>query len=160
MQYLAFTNSFCVFCLYYALSSALRFFHPVECDPAAGFETSPAFCRTHTCALLYNRIALRICDLSLYIKIRTRTLADIERVCSILAHYIRLERFIHNFAVRGIHFITHRARVFRVFQYCIRADLAFCVRPACPHAVKLLWHGFRIGLCLLFVVLHFAFNHF
>ena len=78
---------------------ALRFFHPVKRHPAAGFETSPAFCRTHTCALLYNRIALRVCDLPLHVIIRTRTLADIERVCSVLAHCIRFERFIHNFAI-------------------------------------------------------------
>ena len=61
MQYLAFTNSFCVFCLYYALLSALRFFHPVKRHPAAGFEAAPAFIGTGAAAFFNDRIALRVC---------------------------------------------------------------------------------------------------
>ena len=40
----------------------LDLLHPVECDPAAGFETAPALGGAGAAALLNNRIAQRVLD--------------------------------------------------------------------------------------------------
>ena len=50
----------CAFCFMYLLLDLL---HPVECDPAVGFETAPALGGSGAAALLNDRIAQRIFDL-------------------------------------------------------------------------------------------------
>ena len=70
----------------------LDLFHPVLRDPAAGFETAPAFGGAGAAALLNNRIAQRVLDLALHAVICARTLADIQRIAAVLTNEIRLER--------------------------------------------------------------------
>lgn len=70
----------------------LDLLHPVECDPAAGFETAPALGGAGAAALLNNRIAQRVFDLTLYTIVRAGTFADIQRIAAVLTNEIRLER--------------------------------------------------------------------